>query len=117
MYARKAVYMAIYRKFRFLTLLMDNRSDDELIKQANRLAEIYKEDLEPTFSTEVLQFSHNDLAFARTQYTKTHKVSPSWEGMSWLLSFLLVEGPSICPVLVVPYCVLVYCVLAKGKLC
>uniref|UniRef100_A0A6B0U9M7 Putative secreted protein n=1 Tax=Ixodes ricinus TaxID=34613 RepID=A0A6B0U9M7_IXORI len=31
--------------------------------------------------------------------------------------FLFVEGVSPCPVLVVPLCFLVYCVLAEGKLC
>ncbi|CAN7940802.1 unnamed protein product [Ixodes pacificus] len=56
--ARETVYIDICRKFLFLPLLTDNRSGDELIKQTDRRAVIYKDDLEPTFSAEVLQFSH-----------------------------------------------------------
>lgn len=50
LHARKAVYIDVCRKFHLVTLLTDNQSDDELIKQADRLAEIYKDDLRPTLS-------------------------------------------------------------------
>lgn len=55
---RKVAYAELCEKFGFLKLLTEVGSEMSLAQQAEKLVKTYKNDLEPAFSAELIQFSN-----------------------------------------------------------
>lgn len=54
---RKAAYAELSKRFAFLKLLTEPESKMALVQRAERLVENYRNNLEPAFAAEVVQFS------------------------------------------------------------